>query len=235
MTFHENLYGELCFYENLLEAFKKAAKGKSSKWYVMEFRKDLKNNLLQLQGELIHATYQPQPMKTFVICDPKTRVISASAFRDRVVHHALCNIIEPIFEKSFIYDSYANRKGKGTHAAIRRFDHFKRKASQNGKLLPGAKDNNMVRGYVLKCDIKHYFDSVDHEVMMSAIRKKIKDEKILQLISKILGNHFTKGNGMPIGNLTSQFFAKVYLNGLDYFIKRGGVLFTYGMLMILLS
>src|SRR3989338_6322978 len=97
-----SLYGELCFYENLLEAFRKAAKGKSSKWYVMEFRKDLKNNILRLQRELIHATYQPQPMKTFVICDPKTRVISASAFRDRVIHHALCNIIEPIFEKSFI-------------------------------------------------------------------------------------------------------------------------------------
>ena len=221
-----SLYGELCFYENLLEAFRKAAKGKSSKWYVMEFIKDLKNNILRLQRELIHATYQPQPMKTFVICDPKTRVISASAFRDRVIHHALCNIIEPIFEKSFIYDSYANRKGKGTHAAIRRFDEFKRKVSGNGKLLPNAKNKNQVYGYVLKCDIKHYFDSVDHEVMMQIISRKIKDEKVLRLIEKILENHSNKDNGsahaakgMPIGNLTSQFFANVYLNELDHFVK----------------
>ena len=214
----DNLYGEMCFYENLLGAFRKAAKGKSGKWYVKDFRKDTKRNLLRLQKELITGTYEPQPMKTFVIRDPKTRVISASAFRDRIVHHALCNIIEPIFEKSFIYDSYANRKGKGTHAALRRFDEFKKKATHNGKLIRGAKDNNQVRGYCLKADIRHYFDSVDHGVLMKIISRKIKDEKVLYLISVILGNH-QSDKGMPIGNLTSQFFANIYLNELDCFVK----------------
>lgn len=159
-------------------------------------------------------------MKTFVIRDPKTRVISASAFRDRIVHHALCNVIEPIFDRMFIYNSYANRKGKGTHAALKRFDCFKRKVSGNGKSLPYAKDNNQVYGYVLKADIKHYFDSVDHEVMMRIICKKIKDRKVLWLIKKILDNHHTRGKGMPIGNLTSQLFANICLNELDHFVKH---------------
>ena len=214
-----NLYAELCFYENLLEAFRKAAKGKSSKWYVREFRKDTKGNLLQLQKELVSMTYQPRQMKIFVICDPKTRVISASHFRDRVVHHALCNIIEPIFDKTFIYDSYANRKGKGAHAALKRFDCFKRKVSGNGKLICNVTDNNMVYGYALKADIKHYFDSVNHEVLIGIIERKIKDQRVLWLIRKIIDNH-RSDTGMPIGNLTSQFFANVYLNELDYFVKH---------------
>lgn len=208
--------------KNLHLAYRKARKGKGNKRYVVEFEKDLEKNLFQLQKELISQTYAPQSMKTFVICDPKTRVISASDFRDRIVHHALCNIIEPIFDKIFIFDSYANRKGKGAHAALKRFDEFKRKISGNGRLLPNAKDNNQVYGYVLKADIKHYFDSVDHDIMMQIIRRKIKDNKMLWLIKKILNNHNCKvqGKGMPIGNLTSQFFANVYLNELDYFVKH---------------
>jgi retron-type reverse transcriptase len=167
-------------------------------------------------------TYEAKPLKQFTIRDPKPRIISASDFRDRVVHHALCNIIEPIFEKSFIHDSYANRKGKGTHAALKRFDLFKRKVSRNGKQLPDADDKNHVYGYILKADVRHYFDSVDHEIMMQVINRRIKDEKILWLIRKILDNHNCKiiGKGMPIGNLTSQFFANVYLNELDYFVKH---------------
>jgi retron-type reverse transcriptase len=138
------------------------------------------------------------------------------------VHHALCNIIEPIFDKTFICDSYANRKGKGTHAALKRFDKFKRKVSGNGALLQEAKDNNMVYGYVLKADIRHYFDSVDHEVLISIIKRRIKDEKIIWLIEEIVHNHNCKvpDKGMPLGNLTSQFFANVYLNELDQFVKH---------------
>jgi len=208
--------------KNLRLAYRKAKKGKSNKWYVKEFESDLENKLLELQDELLNMTYRPKSLTQFTIRDPKTRLISASHFRDRVVHHALCNIIEPIFDRIFISDSYANRKNKGTHAALERFDYFKRKISQNGKLLPNAKDNNQVYGYVLKGDIKHYFDSVDHEVLMQIISKKIKDEKVLWLIRKILDNHRCKeaGKGMPIGNLTSQFFANVYLNELDYFVKH---------------
>lgn len=208
--------------KNLRKAYRKARKGKSAKWYVREFDKDLEKNLLQLQKELCKQTYEPKPMKTFIIRDPKTRVISASAFRDRVVHHALCNIIEPIFDKMFIYDSYANRKDKGTHTALKRFDHFVRKVSGSGKPLSNAKDNNQIYGYALKADIRHYFDSVGHEVMMRAISRRIQDEKVLWLIKKILDNHNGEipGKGMPIGNLTSQFFANVYLNELDYFVKH---------------
>ncbi len=222
MKSYGNLYGKLCSIDNLRIAHRKARKGKSTKWYVKEFESDSENNMLKLQKELSSAAYEPKPLKQFIIRDPKTRVISASNFRDRIVHHALCNIIEPIFEKIFIYDSYANRKNKGTHAALNRFDQFKRKVSRNGKLLPNAKDNNMVCGYALKADIKHYFDSVDHEIMMYVISKKIRDEKVLCLTKKILDNHYCKtpGKGMPIGNLTSQFFANVYLSGLDYFVKH---------------
>jgi len=218
----ENLYDSLCLMKNLRMAYKKASKGKSTKRYVIEFRTDLEKNLLQLQKELLNMSYHPRPLKQFTIRDPKTRLISASAFRDRIVHHALCNIIEPIFEKIFIHDSYANRRGKGTHAAIERFDYFKRKISQNGKQLPTSKNANQVYGYVPKADIRHYFDSVDHEIMMKIISRRIKGEKVLCLIRKILNNHNSEisGKGMPIGNLTSQFFANVYLNDLDYFMKH---------------
>lgn len=151
-------------------------------------------------------------MKSFVIRDPKTRKISKSDFRDRVVHHALCNIIEPMFDKGFIHDSYANRIGKGTFAAIERFEYFKRKVSKNDARIC----------FVLKADVKHYFDTVDHDILISILKKKIKEEKIISLIRTILDNHKTNnaGKGMPLGNLTSQFFANVYLNELDQFVKH---------------
>lgn len=214
------MYEKVCSLANLKLAFKRARKGKSKKNYVIEFEATLDKNLLKLKGGLETFTYRPKSLKTFVIRDPKTRVISASHFRDRVVHHALCNIIEPIFDKIFICDSCANRKKKGTSYAMKRFDFFLRKVSQNGKLLKNAKNNNMIIGYALKCDIKHYFDTVDHEVMIKMIRKKISDERVLWLIKQILKNHNFKIKGMPIGNLTSQFFANVYLNELDYFVKH---------------
>jgi RNA-directed DNA polymerase len=135
MKTYKNLYSELCSYENLELAFRKARKRKTQKEYVIEFEADLENNLMQLKQELETMAYRPAPLTTFTIRDPKTRRISASHFRDRVVHHALCNLIEPVFEKHFIYDSFANRRGKGTHAAILRFEHFLRKITQNGKLV----------------------------------------------------------------------------------------------------
>ncbi len=212
MKTYNNLYPKICSYKNLELAFRKASKGKSKKFYVVRFKKDLKQNLLKLQKKLLCKTYHPAHLKKFIIRDPKTRKISKSHFRDRIVHHALCNIIEPIFDKSFIYDSYANRKGKGTLKAIERFDYFKRKASKNNTILC----------YILKEDIKKYFESINHEILLEIINKKIKDKKILWLIKKIVNNY--KGNmenkGMPLGNLTSQFFANVYLNQLDQFVKH---------------
>ena len=130
MKIYKNLYPELCSYNNLYLAYKKARKHKTTKYYVIKFEENLKNNILQLRSELLLIVYQPKSLVNFIIRDPKTRKISKSDFRDRVVHHALCNIIELIFEKIFIYDSYANRKGKGTLKAIQRFDYFKRKVSK---------------------------------------------------------------------------------------------------------
>ncbi len=124
MKTYDDLYGQLCSYDNLELAFKKARKRKTLKKYVLEFETKLKENLLNLQFELQTFTYAPAPLTLFVVRDPKTRKIAASDFRDRVVYHALCNILAPMFEKSFIYDSFANRKGKGTHPAIKRFEQF---------------------------------------------------------------------------------------------------------------
>lgn len=222
MKTYNKLFKQLCSLENLRLAFKKAKKDKTRKWYIQEFETNLESKLTKLKIELETQTYKPEPMKRFVIRDPKTRVIHASAFRDRVVHHAICNIIEPIFDKIFIHDSYASRKDKGVHVGLKRFDQFERQVTFNGKLLKIAKDRNMTTGYALKADIKHYFDSVDLEILMRIIRKKITDEKVLRLIKTILDNHDfkIKGKGMPLGNLTSQFFANVYLNELDYYIKH---------------
>ncbi|MEK6909643.1 MAG: reverse transcriptase domain-containing protein [Candidatus Aenigmatarchaeota archaeon] len=222
MKTYPYLFEKLCSLENLKLAFKKAKKGKNRKWYVREFESSLDSELAKLKTEFETQTYKPKPLRRFVIRDPKTRVIHASAFRHRVVHHAICNIIEPIFEKVFIHDTYANRKNKGTHAGLKRFDEFKRKIANNGQLVKNAKDNNMVTGYALKADIKHYFDTIDLEILMKIIGKKITDEKVLQVIKTILDNHDfkIKGKGMPLGNLTSQFFANVYLSELDYYIKH---------------
>lgn len=207
-----DLYSQLCSYENLKTAFKKARKGKTQKKDIIEFQKNLKYNLIQLQTSLLLQTYRPKPLETFIISDPKTRKISKSDFRDRIVHHAICNIIEPIFEKQFIYDSYANRVGKGTLKAIERFTVFARKVSKNYRRA----------AFVLKADIRHYFETVDQEILFEILKKKIADARVLWLIRLILQNYHTKekGKGMPLGNLTSQFFANVYLNELDKFVKH---------------
>ncbi|MFH1270956.1 MAG: reverse transcriptase domain-containing protein [Nanoarchaeota archaeon] len=217
MKTHKNLYKKLCSWENIVLAYKKARKGKTKKPCVLKFEENLHKNLKQLQNELLNKTYQPEPLKKSLIKDPKTRVIHKSIFKDRIVHHIIVNILEPIFEPIFIYDSYASRKGKGQHRAIKRFNQFKRKASKNGKKLKGIKDKNYVSGYALKIDIKHYFENIDHDILLNIIQEKVDDKDIISLIYKILKNYRQKG--MPLGNYTSQFFANVYLNKLDYFSK----------------
>ena len=208
---HEKkLYEQLCSYNNLLFAFKKAKKGKNKRRYVKRFKKNLRENLRNLRKQLLNKTYTPCKLKTFILREPKTRKISISAFKDRVVHHALCNIIAPILESSFIYDSHANQIGKGTLKALERFDKFKRKVSKNG-IFPC---------YILKADIKHYFEEINHGVLIKIIAKKIKDENIILLIKTILSAQSKRLKGMPLGNLTSQFFANVYLNELDQYVKH---------------
>ena len=129
MKSYNDLYAQITSYENLELAFMNARKGKTLKDYVIEFEADLKKNLFDLQFELQTFSYQPRPITTFIVKDPKTRKIGASDFRDRVIHHALCNVISPILGGGFIFDSFANRKGKGTHPAIRRFEKFLRPVS----------------------------------------------------------------------------------------------------------
>jgi len=203
------MYSQICSFENLTLAWKNAKKGKTKRRYVKRFQKNLKENLTKIQSELVSLTYRHKELKKFVLRDPKTRKISKSSFRDRVVHHALCLVIVPIFERGFIYDSHANQIGKGTLKAIERFDKFKRKVSRN----------NSRKCFILKADIKHYFEEIDHEALLKIIKRKVEDEKVLWLVERILMAN-KKQKGMPLGNLTSQFFANVYLNELDQFVKH---------------
>ncbi len=208
--------------ENLSLAWQKARKGKKKKDYVIEFERNLEANLKELHEDLSNCSYIPESLSKLIIRDPKSRVIYISDFRDRIVHHAIINILSPIFEPIFIYDSFASQKRKGHHKAIQRFNYFKRKVSHNGKKLKGIKDNNYIAGYALKIDIKQYFESMAHKILIDLLSKKIKDGQFIELIRKILRNYPAKiyGRGMPLGNYTSQFFANVYLNELDYFCKH---------------
>ena len=233
MKTYNNLYYWLSSVGNLTLAWRKAREEKTSHEDVIEFEKNIELNLLNLHTELHTKTYKPRPLVTFVLRDPKTRVIAKSDFRDRVVHHALLNVIKVYFEKQFIYDSCANQVGKGTTFALKRFHTFMRKGShpQNES------------GFCLKADIKHYFQNVNHTILLTILQRKITDPNVLWLIKQILATNaefrrgggdrtqrtnVTKGEasgvsptqGMPLGNYTSQFFANVYLNELDYFVKH---------------
>ena len=222
MKTYKNLYHKIYNINNLILAWRKAKKGKTKRKDVKEFERNTIKNLFKLQKELQELLYNPLPLETFIHREPKTRKISKSDFRDRIIHHALINIIGPLFEKSFIYDSCANQIGKGNLLAIRRFYKFARKVSRNGK-TNGWFNNNQVRGYCLKADIKHYFDEINLEILIKLIERKIADKKVIWLIKQILNNqpsYCEKGKGMPLGNLTSQFFANVYLNELDKFVKH---------------
>ena len=222
MKTYNKLYEKLYSESNLISAFKKARKGKRKKDYVISFESDLDRNIKLLQSQLRLKIYRPHKLKKFIIRDPKTRTIHASIFRDRIVHHAIINLIQPIYEKIFIYDSFASRKFKGTHIAVKRFECFIKKVSSNGRKVKKPFNNNSIRGFVLKADIKHYFATINHEILISILRKKIKDEDFINLIKIVLDNFDTKikGQGVPLGNYTSQFFANVYLNRLDYFVKH---------------
>ncbi|MFK7950565.1 MAG: reverse transcriptase domain-containing protein [Saprospiraceae bacterium] len=221
MKRYNHLYIKITAFENLYSAAKKAEKGKRFQPEVANFNHQLEANLLALQSELETKTYQPSTYKSFYVHVPKKRMISVAPYRDRVVHHALCNVVMPLFEKSFIEDTYANRKGKGTHAAILRYQGFAKQYK-----------------YVLKCDIRKFFPSIDHDILKTIIRKKIKCQDTLLLINRILNNSneqeahqvyfegdslftpFERRKGLPIGNLTSQWFGNIYLNEFDHFIKN---------------
>jgi retron-type reverse transcriptase len=218
-----DMYAKICSWENLRLAHHKAARGKRGQAAAAAFEYRLADNLLVLQEELLAQTYQPGPYHSFYIHDPKRRLISAAPFCDRVVHHALCNLLEPLFEPSFIFDSYANRVGKGTHRALDRAQQFARRYR-----------------YVLQIDVEQFFPAVDHAILRRTLARKIDDPAGLWLIDQILASGAgvlaeeyymrwfdgddllaaTRPRGLPIGNLTSQFWANCYLSPFDHWVKR---------------
>lgn len=198
-------FDKMCSFGNLLEAFRRAKRANNRSKPAQEFSWQLERNLLKLRDELLSGAYQHGGYYEFIVHDAKKRHIKAASFRDRVVHQLLCMAIEPVFEKLFIADSFACRKGKGTHQAVQRLEKWLRKD---------------VSEYVLSCDISKYFDNVDHNVLLDVLDKHIKDKKILEICRLVLESGSESGKGIPIGNLTSQLFANVYLNQFDQFIKR---------------
>jgi len=213
------MFNEICSFKNLHLAYLKARKYKRYRDEILKFSYNLEENLLKLQEELSEKTYQHGTYREFIVCDSKKRKNKAAPFRDRVVHHALCNIIEPIFDQGFIYDSYACREERGTHKAIKRLEKYLKSASA----VLREREMNLYapKIYCLQCDISKYFDSIDHQILFNLLKKKIAEKKVLWLIEIIIGSsNKESGKGIPIGNLTSQLFANIYLNELDQFVKH---------------
>jgi len=223
-TTYRHLYAQIYRFEHLLAAYRRARRGKRSRPDVAAFEFRYEDDLLRLSEELRDGTYQPGTYRRFTVTENgKRRVISAAPFRDRVVHHALCAIIEPIFEPRFIFDSYASRPGKGSHAALHRAQHFAR----------GHR-------YALQMDVREFFPSVDHSILRGILARHIADPRILDLINRILAGGapelrdtytpvyfpgddlfaINRPRGLPIGNQTSQFWANCLLHPLDMFIKQ---------------
>lgn len=202
-----NLFEHVVDFHNLCAAARRAAKGKHGKRSAAWMLFHMETEVLELQRELNAGTYRPRAYRTFSVSDPKPRTISAAHIRDRVVHHALCDVLEPVFERVAIFDSYACRKGKGSHAAVRRVRHFSRS-----------------QPYFVKLDIRKFFETVDHGVLKALVRHVVKDPRVLWLVDLFI-DHGAPGSpagiGMPIGNLTSQNFANFYLHPLDHLIKEG--------------
>ncbi len=206
-----DLFTRITSFQNLYDAHLRARKSKRYRSAILRFGFSLEENLCAMRTDLMQETYIHGSYCEFIVTDSKKRIIQAAPFRDRVLHHALCYVIEPIFEKTFIYDSYACRIGKGTHQAVRRLQTYIRCVSQKHT------ESSLSRIYCLKCDIRKYFESVDHTVLLRLLHKRISDERVMRLCEIIIRS---VPHGIPIGNLTSQLFANIYLNELDQYVKR---------------
>ncbi len=205
------IFDEIISLENLFSAWREFRRGKKNKPDVQEFEFNLEDNLFQLHRELKTKTYQHSHYTPFCIQDPKLRRIHKAGVKDRVLHHAVFRVLYPIFDKGFIFDSYSCRLNKGTHRAVNRLENFCRKLSKNNR-------RNI---FALKCDIKRFFDSVDQDILLKLIKKKIQDADTVLLVEKIIKSfEKEKNKGIPLGNVTSQLFANIYLNELDQFIKH---------------
>ena len=192
--------------DNLHVAFGLASRGKRLHRDTARLFFDLEREMLMLRHELLEGRYRFGPYRVFTIRDPKERTIKAAPFRDRVVHHAICNVIEPIFDRAMIHDSFACRVNKGNLAAVHRLRRWVRGRRQD---------------YALSCDIRRYFDSVDHQILLDLLARRIGDDGMLVLLKRLIqGGASELGRGIPIGNLTSQLFANIYLDPFDHFVKE---------------
>ena len=218
----DNVWSQILDWENLLLAYRKARRGKRQQAEIQDFGFNLEYELAAIRQNLLNHNYQPGNFRQFTVCDRKLRLISAAPFRDRVVQHALMNIVEPEVDKIFIGESFASRKYKGVHAAVRVYRHWSNRYA-----------------YALKVDIRRYFDSIDHLLLKQKLAKLITDPNVCWLFNTIIDSSPPPLNpwcimaagddlvdfaerivGLPLGNLTSQFFGNVYLNDLDHFIKQ---------------
>lgn len=215
------VWDEVLSFENLLAAFRLARRGKRKRPEVAAFELNLEAELFGLQDELASKTYQPGEYRLFTIYERKPRQIAAAPFRDRVVHHAVMGVVEPFLDRKFIFDSYACRKGKGVHAAVERYQGWARRYP-----------------YVLKMDVSQYFFSIDHDLLKEKIHRYIGDAGVMWLLETIIDGspdydaplgYFPNDDlltplerrvGIPIGNLTSQLLANLYLNDLDHYLKE---------------
>lgn len=209
----KHLYHEVYDFERLFNAYLRARKGKRYNHEVLAFTAQLEENLIILQNELIHRTFTPGRHRQFYVHEPKKRLIMAPPFRDRVVHHALVEVIEPLFERGFIHDSYACRKGKGTHAGANRVTELLQIATRQWP-----------RVYCLKADVSQYFPSINHGILKQLVRRRIACPGTLWLLDTIIDSTADPDDatprGLPVGNLTSQLMANVYLDTLDQFMKH---------------
>jgi len=201
----DGLFSRIVAFDNLLAAERRAARGKRDRPAVQRFEFHLERELILLQQELREGAYRPGPFVSFEVQDPKRRAICAAPFRDRVVHHAVCDVLESVFERRAIQDSYACRNGKGSHAAIARAQAFARRWP-----------------YVLKCDVRRFFASVDHGTLRALLARLFKEPALVGLLDRMIDHgppDTPPGLGLPIGNLTSQHFANLYLGELDHHVK----------------
>jgi len=198
--------------ENLLEAWKEFVRGKRNKCDVKEFSLRLMDNVFSLHEELTARMYRHGEYEAFNISDPKPRNIHKASVRDRLLHHAIYRKLYPFFDNTFIADSYSCRIGKGTHKAINRFRSLAYRVSKN----------DTKTCWVLKCDIRKFFASINHGILMKILKRYIPDQDILWLLAEVISSFYSikPGVGLPLGNLTSQLFVNIYMSELDRFVKH---------------
>lgn len=216
MKIYKDLYWRIISPQALFRAWEVFKSDKKNKVDVAEFELDLETNIFDLYRDLKNGTYKHGPYKGFWIHDPKLRRIHKASVRDRVLHHAIFSVLNPIFEPTFIPESFSCRVGKGTHKGMKKVTEMIRTVSRNNTKIC----------YALKCDVRKFFDSIDHGVLLGIVEKKIKDEHLMKLMREII-NSFEASRrnlfdccGVPIGNLTSQIFANIYMNEFDQFVKQ---------------